>query len=582
MKRRSTDYEPRRLTLVLPYGIAVVALLVLIVFSQRIPRDAIRLDAGWQYTWEDLSVSEVVSGAGDWSDIGYPSNPPGRDGRSFVWLRRTLPFETVADPHVFVFSIDTAARVYVDGRLVYRRNDWIADEPPEFAGWPPNVIELPDDYHGRTIAVRVASDYRDIGLWGTIFLGSERTLYKSILVRDLPLFVIGVICIAALVIMTALVKPRPSTSGVALGGLLLVLAVAVVSAAFGRVVLLDDPYLWFVVETNAYIAVVGLAAVVIRSMVPRSFRVWTTLYIVVAVAMAVVANGGSLFGLVELHNFTAAIDVLTVLGVVLVSALLLVRRVEQVEHRFLIANFAVMGLLFAVSLLVSYGAIPWVDNVVALVVFQFVAGLVYVFLRQYRFVVVQLEEMATTMEERIDERTRVLEEINRALAREREFFAEESRRDSLTGLYNRAYVDRVLDRLLDPDTAPSTGLCVAMIDLDHFKRVNDTHGHQAGDQALRRVARTLEENLRGSEVLGRYGGEEFIIVFPDTTADQALRIAERVRTALAADEASSETAVTASIGVAAYDGQSASDLIATADKALYEAKRAGRNRVRRG
>ena len=581
MKRSVRDYEPQRLTLVLPYGIAVAALLVLIVFSQRIPGDAVRLDSGWQYTWEDLSVSQVTSGAGAWSDIGYPSNPFGRDGRSFVWFRRELPREMVEDPHLFVFSVDTAARVYVDGRLVHRSNDWSGDEPPEFSGWPPNVIELPDDYGGRTIAVRVASDYRDIGLWGTIFLGSERTIYKSILVRDLPLLTIVVICIAALVIMTALMKPKPSKSGVALGVLLLVLAVAVASSAFARVVLLDDPYLWFVVETNAYIAVVGLAALVIRSMVPRAFRMWTTVYLALAVATAFVANGGTLLGLVELHTFTAVIDALTVVGVVLVSVLLLASSVEQAENRFLIANFGIMGLLFVVSLLISYGAIPWVDNVVALVVFQFVAGLVYVFLRQYRFVVVQLEEMATTMEERIDERTRMLEEINRALAREREFFAEESRRDSLTGLYNRAYVDRVLDRLLDPDTAPPSGLCVAMVDLDHFKQVNDTCGHQAGDEALQRVARTLGDNLRGSEVLGRYGGEEFIIVFPETTADQALGIAERVRSALAADEASSETAVTASIGVAAYRGQPAHDLIAEADRALYEAKRAGRNRVRR-
>ncbi len=84
-------YEPQRLTLVLPYGIAVAALLVLIVFSQRIPGDAIRLDRGWQYTWDDLTVDEVVAGAGGWNDIDYPSNPPGRDGRSFVWFRRELP-----------------------------------------------------------------------------------------------------------------------------------------------------------------------------------------------------------------------------------------------------------------------------------------------------------------------------------------------------------------------------------------------------------------------------------------------------------------------------------------------------------
>ncbi|MFW5788692.1 MAG: GGDEF domain-containing protein [Spirochaetota bacterium] len=581
MIRVASGYEPQRLTLVLPYGIAVAGLLVLIIFSQRIPGDAIRLDRGWQYTWDDITAEEVVAGVGSWNDIDYPSNPPGRDGRSFVWFRRELPRVPVVDPHVFVFSIDTAARAYVDGRPVYRWNDWTAEEPPAFAGWPPNVIELPDDYEGRTLSVRVASDYRDIGLWGTIFLGSERTIYKSILVRDLPLLAIVVVCIAAVVIMTALVRPHPSWSGVALGVLLAALAVAVMSGGFSSVVLLDDPFFWFVVETNAYVGVVGIAALVIRGMVARPLRVWTTVYLAFVVVTAIAANGGTALGLLELHNFIPAIDALTVVGVVLVSALLITRRVEAGEHRFLASNFAIMGALFSVSLLVSYGAIPWVDNVVALVVLQFVAGLVYEFLRQYRFVVVQLEGMATTMEERIDERTRVLAEINRTLAREREFFAEESRHDPLTGLYNRAYVDRFLGRLLDPDAAPPAALCVAMVDLDHFKRVNDTQGHQAGDEALRRVADTLQENLRGSEVLGRYGGEEFIIVFPDTTESQALGIAERVRSALERTEAASATPLTASIGVACYDGQSAARLIGDADRALYAAKRAGRNRVER-
>lgn len=585
MTRRPIAFEPRRLSLAVPYAIAIAILVTMITVSQLVPPDAVALDEGWSYSWDDLSPAEASARAGErpgvWTPLDYPSNPPGRTG-SFLWLRRELPADGREHPHLFIFSIDTGARVYVNGELVYAWNDWSGTDVAGFAGWPPHVIGLPDGYAGGVLAIHVASAYRDIGLWGRIFLGNERTVYKSILVRDLPLIAIAVCCFAVLLVMAAIVTPRPSWSGLCLAGVVLGLAVAAVSAAFGRVVLVDDPLFWFYVETNATLFVVGLAALAVGGLVAVRSRWWATSYAVLVAAAAVVANGGSALGLFELHNFIAVVDIVAVAGIVMICVLLVARRVEPTEQRFLVVNLAIMGVVYLVELAVSYSALPWIDNVSVIIIFQFVAGLVFVFLRQYRFVVVQLAEMETTLEERIDERTRVLEEINAALAREREFYAEESRRDSLTGLYNRAYVDRFLAKLLHSGADLPSQLCVAMIDLDHFKQVNDEHGHLAGDEALRRVARTLQENLRGSEVVGRYGGEEFIIIFPGTTIDQAAAIAERIRAALERDKASSKTAVTASIGVTRYKGGDPVVLVDAADRALYAAKRAGRNRVERG
>jgi diguanylate cyclase (GGDEF)-like protein len=123
-----------------------------------------------------------------------------------------------------------------------------------------------------------------------------------------------------------------------------------------------------------------------------------------------------------------------------------------------------------------------------------------------------------------------------------------------------------------------------MIDIDHFKRVNDVHGHHVGDQVITAVARRLAHTIRTADLLGRYGGEEFALILPDTRSDDAHTLAERLRVAIAdrpIDTDAGPLTVTISIGVAYLTAEQTDveTLLANADAALYQAKRAGRNRV---
>lgn len=159
--------------------------------------------------------------------------------------------------------------------------------------------------------------------------------------------------------------------------------------------------------------------------------------------------------------------------------------------------------------------------------------------------------------------------------------------DSLTGLHNRRYLDTHMPVLLSRAMGRERPLSVIMVDFDHFKRVNDKYGHDGGDDVLREFSSRLRTQIRGMDVMCRYGGEEFAVVLPDTDLASAAAVAERLREAIAAKpfviaRGKHEITMTISIGIAALrlmGGDSVEALFARTDAALYEAKKKGRNRV---
>ena len=155
--------------------------------------------------------------------------------------------------------------------------------------------------------------------------------------------------------------------------------------------------------------------------------------------------------------------------------------------------------------------------------------------------------------------------------------------DKLTGVFNREYLALELDRSIVVSERTERPLSVCMVDIDHFKRVNDTHGHEAGDDVLAAFARCIEGRLRGTDLLARYGGEEFIILFQEVGIEQACTIAEEIRSRI--EEVTvpfkdMAIRVTASLGVAERrHDETGKDLLGRADKQMYMAKESGRNRV---
>ncbi len=177
------------------------------------------------------------------------------------------------------------------------------------------------------------------------------------------------------------------------------------------------------------------------------------------------------------------------------------------------------------------------------------------------------------------------EEINR-LKTDLELMRREATTDALTGVANRKKFDEEMRRTVAEAMEEGTSLCLIMMDIDHFKKFNDTYGHQVGDQVLKLLASTLKNGTKGQDTAARYGGEEFAIILPRTDVDGAFRLADALRKTISVKELVNRTTgenmgqITVSAGLAQFEmGEPITEFIARADEALYMAKRAGRNRV---
>jgi len=188
----------------------------------------------------------------------------------------------------------------------------------------------------------------------------------------------------------------------------------------------------------------------------------------------------------------------------------------------------------------------------------------------------------------LDQRLRLLERENAELMLKNRALAEASARDALTGLYNRRYVIDKIDAEMNRALRHGHPMAIMMLDVDRFKNINDSFGHPVGDQVLQSLANFLKENCRIYDTPGRYGGEEFCLMLPDTRLENTVLVAERIRQRIESTPFVSGPItihLTTSIGVAALESVpeealfSAAALLERADRALYVAKDRGRNRV---
>jgi diguanylate cyclase len=193
-----------------------------------------------------------------------------------------------------------------------------------------------------------------------------------------------------------------------------------------------------------------------------------------------------------------------------------------------------------------------------------------------------MRESVSGLQTRLSESRQEVDVLRNELKRARE----EAVTDALTGLVNRKGFSEAMEEAISLVTRSAEIPCLLMLDIDHFKRINDNYGHLLGDKVIQFIGKTLQSSVKGKDTAARYGGEEFAVLLPETTLEGARALAENIRSTVERgrirrmDNKESIGAITVSVGVARYrDGELASEFIGRADAALYASKHGGRNRV---
>jgi len=183
-------------------------------------------------------------------------------------------------------------------------------------------------------------------------------------------------------------------------------------------------------------------------------------------------------------------------------------------------------------------------------------------------------------EETLKQNSKDIEKMNNALIEVNRVLKNRSIRDSLTNLYNHQYINEILEQELLKANITNQHLCVMMLDIDFFKHVNDTYGHQVGDDVLVGTSNIMLHNVRITDFVGRYGGEEFLVILPDIHLEDARQLAERLRLSIQEyDFGVKDLKITISIGLTQLDSEDGTSIVNRVDTLLYQAKRKGRNRI---
>ncbi|KPQ00230.1 GGDEF domain-containing protein [Marinobacter sp. HL-58] len=743
-----------------------LVLLIILSFCIAQPASAaVDITEGWEYRWGDSPFSAdgipewtQADAPGQWQAIGFPSNPPGRDGRENVWYRVTLPAGEWQEPVLYIYSVDLIVQVWMDGERIYQYGTFDDQGRGQFEGWPWHAIALPEGFEGKQIYFRIFSDYTDIGLWGEVSIMNRPDLVLFILENSLEALVIagfsGLIALLAL-IFALLQTEKKSFASIALFSLSS--ALMLLSESQASQLLWNAPLAWdFLAAGSYYMLPVAMALLLEQWFTDQ--RPWLiNLVWKIHLVYLVAALGLALTGIVDLSSTFPPFDALLLVSLVTI-AVVVARRFRQlrIEQQVILATYGIFCSLLVVDMAVAHGFLPWWRVPVSWGTLIFSLSVVLISLWHYARNQEALHQLNQSLEQQVAERTEKAEKLARleqarvrlltfenektrilndiiaelqdcitlnqtfpVLARRlpdlcsplrgelyqriedgkayalltrwgyagepeslarietpegpppqtlipagytvdpgqtwtnweeesggslclwiniqtaaegqitlallflevpeeisanstdygtarlfqalsqgvqkigialssiglREELHKYSYEDALTGLKNRRYFDQLFEHESAVALRSEQPLSLLIVDIDHFKQFNDTHGHEAGDAALKTVADVLARHFRDSDVVCRFGGEEFVIIMAGSSADaaceKARELAKAIRLMPVRHGDTDLGHVTISVGVASWPqcSESPDSLLGLADRALYRAKEAGRDRV---
>jgi diguanylate cyclase (GGDEF)-like protein len=549
------------------YLMKTITILLFFIFS-LFANESKEIDlskAKWEYRFGDSPFENNIplwsiekNDQNLWKEIKFPSNPPNRNNQTNVWFRVKVPDILPNDPYLYIVSIDLITQVYYESKQIYHFGEFDKEGKGKFKGWPFYMIPLANDASGKYLYFRIYSNYTDIGFWGEILVSSKVDIFEKLLKNDLPNIIVGSISIfvSILFLLTFLSKIK-RLELLILGLLFLTQGLNVFFSSKIIEIYLHFPlFKQYILAIAYFFFPLGMALFMDKSInykVPFNLikRIWQFHLIYIFGAIF-----GSIFGFFILPTAYEYFDIfynfitLPILTIFMIYFFI----IGDKQIRIITFSFLVISLYWLYSTLIAAGLVPWEEYPSDIAVFICLLLLSHSMVIKLTY-------------------TRELEEAKEELTIL-------SSTDYLTKLNNRKEIDSLLKLNEEIYINCKDDFSLILLDIDDFKMVNDTYGHLVGDDVLINISNILSKFTRKTDSVGRWGGEEFIIICPRTNLEEASNLAEKLRDKISKYQFYKVGNKTASFGVVCYkEDDSLNELLARVDDAMYLAKSKGKNRV---
>ena len=558
------------------------------------------IDSGWSYHWGDIPRSHQADNTervhwqfseAEWNQAGSLANVAGRSGEDILWLKLDLPESKWRNPHLLVSYADIIFQVFEAGRVTYEHGRIGPEGKGDFAGWPWHLIPVAAA-ESTSLYFRIYSSYYLIGLSEEVIIGEKADLLEHVYHKGMTggvffiiLFIVGIVSMAL-----GLIKGH-RRNALSIGFLSLDLSLTMFAQNELSQIVFFSPLILSYIWAFGYFLVPAFMAWVVYEWFDH--KISKPVLVILCVSFGSMICAFVLSSITDLLfiEFYPSIDVLFIVSML---ALLIEcgarHKGRGIEEGLIILGLFIICLSLILDAISFYGIVTWIGQGGQWGLTLFAVSLLTVYLIKDKKQQESLALLTHNLENTVAERTRAL---NESLARLEEL----ARTDFLTGLLNRRAFMELANREVANSIRHQHPLSLMLFDIDHFKRINDRYGHDTGDRVLTEVAKAVSKTCRESDLICRWGGEEFVVLLQSATPDEAKLLAARTRETIQSldmkSAAGNTIATTASFGFISYDGyQETSELnkpenadrlldllLKKADSAMYHTKNRGRNDV---
>lgn len=554
---------------------------------------AVKLSGNWEFYWGKLLESadfkkslgsakkEYVHVPSVWN--GHTVNGKNLGGKGFATYRSRIRLpEGVGIVYIKVYDMSSAYRIYADGKLIGKNGEVSATQANEKPEFNPEIFKFDREGEWIEIIVQISNySHRKGGFWEPIFIGDEKSIsdmhHKNMATN---FFIMGFIVSMAIyhMIIASLIRKEKAFLFFSIFCMLMSLRIFITGERYAMDLLKDLS--WENLQKAEYLSFYIMVPVLIRFIdymfedkLSKGFLNGAYAFSSICLVIVLVLPARVYTGTLSAYQIFVIICGIYVMAAVTKAVKANIKGAQE----FMVGFFGFF--MVVVVEILSEQKVLGYEGILFWGMIFFILMISIALSKQFSTAVIETERLAIEKEEMVEK----VNELNKKLKRTNIELSNRVTRDGLSGLYNHRYIHEKLAEKASKAKRYNRYLSIGMFDIDKFKDVNDNYGHQFGDKVIVEVARILSENTRNSDAVGRYGGEEFIVIFDGTDENTSYDISERLRNEVEKQIVRNlGVRITISGGVAEVeDEECPTEAVKRADELLYTAKRNGRNRIER-